>query len=99
MLALVGLLFFFFRRQQRNGKVGPGTMIFAGLTVGLILILFIPIRTTEACRTGSVRSNPASLPRIISTVVVLPAGGDWAGDLLETAPQKFAARSRDDGHS
>ncbi|MBP7688133.1 MAG: branched-chain amino acid ABC transporter permease [Thermoflexales bacterium] len=48
MLALVGLLFFFFRRQQRNGKVGPGTMIFAGLTVGLILILFIPIpHTTE----------------------------------------------------
>ncbi len=48
MLALVGLLFFFFRRQQRNGKVGPGTMIFSGLTVGLILILFIPIpHTTE----------------------------------------------------
>ena len=46
MLALVGLIFFFFRRQQRNGKVGPGTMIFSGLAVGLILILFIPIPHT-----------------------------------------------------
>ena len=48
LLALVGLIFFFFRRQQRNGLAGPGTMIFSGLTVGLILILFIPIpHTTE----------------------------------------------------
>lgn len=48
MLALVGLIFFFFRRQQRNGLVGPGTMIFSGLAAGLILVLFIPIpHTTE----------------------------------------------------
>ncbi len=48
MLALVGLLFYYFRRQQRNGKVGPGTMIASGLAAGLILILFIPIpHTTE----------------------------------------------------
>lgn len=48
MLALIGLLFYYFRRQQRNGKVGPGTMIASGLAAGLILVLFIPIpHTTE----------------------------------------------------
>lgn len=48
MLALVGLIFFFFRRQQRSGLAGPGTMIFSGLAAGLILVLFIPIpHTTE----------------------------------------------------
>ena len=46
MLALVGLVFFLFRREQRAGKVSALKMVGYGLAAGLILILFIPIPHT-----------------------------------------------------